>query len=74
MKPDTQKRILPGEHSVPWRANKCEGGEKTKQKEPRCVHISFKVVAFLGHYNVNSYVNSPKTVSPLSATLTLVQK
>ena len=50
------------------------GEKQTKQKEPRCVHISFKVVAFLGHYNVNSYVNSPKTVSPLSATLTLVQK
>ena len=27
VKPDTQKKILPGEHSVPWRANKCEGGE-----------------------------------------------
>ena len=50
------------------------GEKQTKQKEPRCVHISFKVVEFLGHYNVNSYVNSPKTVSPLSATLTLVQK
>ena len=75
MKPDTQKRILPGEHSVPWRANKCAGGETDqKKKKPRCVHISFKAVAFLGHYNVNSYVNSPKTVSPLSATLTLVQK
>ena len=36
--------------------------------------LVFKVVAFLGHYNANSYVNSPKTVSPLSATLTFVQK
>ena len=36
--------------------------------------LVFKVVAFLGRYNVNSYVNSPKTVSPISATLTLVQK
>ena len=74
MKPDTQKIILPGENSVPWREISVRGEKQTKQKEPRCVHISFKVVAFLGHYNVNSYVNSPKTVSPLSATLTLVQK
>ena len=36
--------------------------------------LVFKVVAFIGQYNVNSYVNSPKTVSSLSATLTLVQK
>ena len=37
--------------------------------------LVFKAVAFIGQYNVNSYVNSPKTVSPLSATLTLlVQK
>ena len=32
VKPDTQKRILPGEHSVPWRANKCEGGETNQTK------------------------------------------
>ena len=52
VKPDTQKRILPGEHSVPWRANKCEGEKQTKhKKEPRCVHNSFKVVTFLGLYN-----------------------
>ena len=74
MKPDTQKRILPGKNPVLWRANKCEGEKQTKQKEPWCVHISFKVVTYLGHYNVNSYVNSPKTVFPLSATLTLVKK
>ena len=51
-------------------------GRQTKQKEPRCVHISFKVVTSLVHYDVNTYIiaNSLKTVSPLSATLTLVQK
>ena len=74
MKPDTQKRILPGKNPVLWRANKCEGEKQTKQKEPRCADISFKVVTYLGHYNVNSYVNSPKAVSLLSATLTLVPK
>ena len=74
MKPDTQKRILPGKNPVLWRANKCEGEKQTKQKEPWCVHISFKVVTYLGHYNVNSCVNSPKTVFPLSATFTLVKK
>ena len=36
--------------------------------------LVFKVAEFLGHYNVNSYVNSPESVSSLSATLTLVQK
>ena len=50
------------------------GEKQTKQKEPRCVHISFKVVEFLGHYNVNSYVNSPKTVSPLSGDLNFSPK
>ena len=56
------KRILPGEHSVPWRANKCERKKQTKhKKERRCVHNSFKVVTFLGLYNHN-YVNSSKTV------------
>ena len=51
VKPNTQKRILPGEHSVPWRA-KCEGEKRPKhKKEPRCVHNSFKVVTFLGLYN-----------------------
>ena len=74
VKSDAQKRILPGKNPVLWRANKCEGERQTKQKEPRCVHISFKVVTYIGHYNVNSYVNSPKTVSPRSATLTLVPK
>ena len=75
MKPDTQKRILPGEHSVPLRANKCEGGRNEPNKRSLGVFILvFKAVAFIGQYNVNSYVNSPKTVSPLSATLTLVQK
>ena len=74
MKPDTQKRILPGKNPVLWRANKCEGEKQTKQKEPRCVHISFKVVTYLGHYNVNSYVNSPKTVFPLFCDLNFSQK
>ena len=72
--PTLKKRILPVKNPVLWRANKCEGEKQTKQKEPWCVHISFKVVTYLGHYNVNSYVNSPKTVFPLSATLTLVKK
>ena len=45
------KIILPGEHSVPWRA-KCEGEKQTKhKKKPRCVHNSSKVVTFLGLYN-----------------------
>ena len=74
VKPDTQKEYFRVNILFPGGQISVRGEKQTKQKEPRCVHISFKVVAFLGHYNVNSYVNSPKTVSPLSATLSLVQK
>ena len=34
--------------------------------------LVFKVVAFLGHYNVNSYVNSPNSQGPCVGKIILV--
>ena len=77
VKPDSQKRILPGKNPVLWQISKISvrgRNRPNKRSLGVLILVLIKVVTYLGHYNVNSYVNSPKTVSPLSATLTLVQK
>ena len=75
VKPDTQKEYFRVNILFPGGQISVRGRNTPNIKRGLGLFILvFKVVAFLGHYNVTSCVNSPKTVSLLFATLTLVEK